>query len=228
MTGSRLWIKNFQKIIAIALMIAWIFIGVPRIWNFPPKIQEAQAAIALRGTTKIGSAGNGGDVTLTFDTGGNAPQTGDVVILFGGRGNTSDTQAWGPITSGYTAIATIDSTGPKFGVWYKVMGATADTTVTGEGGGSGAHGVAYGAYVIDGSTIDSAIFDQTAVSTGQVTQVPNGPAIVTQTDGALVVTHAAGGTNDMSRGTVSGYTLIPGASVNETNDFASEAAYTTV
>ncbi|HAQ05975.1 TPA: hypothetical protein DCP13_04255, partial [Candidatus Azambacteria bacterium] len=32
----------------------------------------------------------------------------------------------------------------------------------------------------------------------------------------------------MSRGTVSGYTLIPGASVNETNDFASEAAYTTV
>ena len=228
MTGSRLWIKNFQKIIAIALMIAWIFIGVPRIWNFPPKIQEAQAAIALRGTTKIGSVGNGGDVTLTFDTGGNAPQTGDVVILFGGRGNISDAQAWGPITSGYTAIATINSTGPKFGVWYKVMGATADTTVTGEGGGSGAHGVAYGAYVIDGSTIDSAIFDQTAVSTGQVTQVPNGPAIVTQTDGALVVTHAAGGTNDMSRGTVSGYTLIPGASVNETNDFASEAAYTTV
>ena len=87
MTGSRLWIKNFQKIIAIALMIAWIFIGVPRIWNFPPQIQEAQAAVALRGTTKIGSAGNGGDVTLTFDTGGNAPQTGDVVILFGGRGN---------------------------------------------------------------------------------------------------------------------------------------------
>src|SRR3990167_5435625 len=228
MTGSRLWIKNFQKIIAIALMIAWIFIGVPRIWNFPPQIQEAQAAVALRGTTKIGSAGNGGDVTLTFDTGGNAPQTGDVVILFGGRGNTSDAQAWGPITSGYTAIATINSTGPKFGVWYKVMGATADTTVTGEGGGSGAHGVAYGAYVIDGSTIDSAIFDQTAVSTGQVEQVPNGPAIVTQTDGALVVTHAAGGTNDTSRGTVSGYTLIPGASVNETNDFASEAAYTTV
>src|SRR3989338_2222058 len=122
MTGSRLWIKNFQKIIAIALMIAWIFIGVPRIWNFPPKIQEAQAAIALRGTTKIGSAGNGG--------------------------NTSDAQAGGPITADYTAIATIDSTGPKFGVWYKVMGATADTTVQGEGGGSGAQGVAYGAYVI--------------------------------------------------------------------------------
>src|SRR3989344_1707142 len=228
MTGSRLWIKNFQKIIAIALMIAWIFIGVPRIWNFPPQIQEAQAAVALRGTTKIGSAWNGGDVTLTFDTGGNAPQTGDVVILFGGRGNTSDTQAWGPITSGYTAIATIDSTGPKFGVWYKVMGVTPDTTVTGDGGGSGAHGVAYGAYVIDGGTIDSAIFDQTAVSTGHVTQVPNGPAIVTQTDGALVVTHAAGDRNDTSRGTVSGYTKIPGASVNETNDFASEAAYTTV
>lgn len=185
-------------------------------------------AIEFRGTPKIGSALNGGDVTLTFDTGADAPVEGDVVVLFGGRGNSSDATAWGPITSGYTAIATIDSTGPKFGVWYKVMGASPDTDVQGEGGGSAAHGVVYGCYVIKGNTIDPAIFDQTATSTGQVTAVPNGPSIVTQTAGALVVTHYGAGANDTSRGTVSGYTLIPGASVNETNDFVSEAAYAVV
>jgi len=182
--------------------------------------------IAFRGTPKIGSASNGGDVVLTFDTGAGAPLEGDVIFLFGGRGNSSDATAWGPITSGYTPILVIDSTGPKFGVWYKVVGPITDLNVQGEGGASTAHGVVYGAYVIDGSTIDPVIFDQTSVSTGQQTAwVPNGPAIVTQTAGAWVITHAACSLNDTSRGLVSGYTLIPGASVNETDDFVSEAAY---
>ncbi|KKT36203.1 MAG: hypothetical protein UW27_C0012G0001, partial [Parcubacteria group bacterium GW2011_GWA1_44_13] len=190
------------------------------------KIHEARAAVALRGTNKQGVASNGGDVTLTFDTGGGAPQQGDVVILWGGRGNSSDATAWGPITTGYNAISTINSTGPKFGVWYKVMGVTPDTQVQGEGGAGAAHGVVYGAYVIDGTTIDPVIFDQTAVSTGQLSSwVPNGPAIVTQTDGALVVTHAAASATDSTRGTVSGYTILTGGTVNETDDFVSEAAY---
>ncbi|MEK7123720.1 MAG: hypothetical protein AAB851_02390, partial [Patescibacteria group bacterium] len=106
------------------------------------------------------------------------------------------------------------------------MGATPDTTAQGEGGGSGAHGVVYGAYVINGSTLDSAIFDQTAVSTGELTSwVPDGPAITTQTAGAWVITHAANSVNDTSRGTVTNYALFTGASVNETDDFNSEAAY---
>ncbi|KKT07660.1 MAG: Fibronectin type III domain protein [Candidatus Nomurabacteria bacterium GW2011_GWB1_43_20] len=190
------------------------------------KIHEARAAVALRGANKQGSGTNGSDITLTFDTGGGAPQTGDVVILYGGRGNTSDAQAFGPITSGYTPIATINSTGPKFGVWYKVMGVTPDTTVQGEGGASTAHGVAYGAYVIDGTTIDPAIFDQVAVSTGQLSSwVPNGPAIVTQTDGAFVVTHAANSVIDTSRGTVSGYTLFTAAAGNDSNDINIQTAY---
>lgn len=231
---KRKIVKISRFFLVFILIFSWVFGGRPEVLNlqlgkynlnFPPKIQKAQAAIALRGTPKIGSASNGGDVTLTFDTGGSAPLQGDVVFLFGGRGNSSDAFAWGPITSGYIAIATIDSTGPKFGVWYKVMGGTPDLTVQGEGGGDAATGVVYGAYVIDGSTIDPGIFDQTATSTGQVTAVPNGPSIVTQTAGAWVITHAAASATDSTRGTVTNYTLIPGATVNESDDFVSEAAY---
>ncbi len=179
--------------------------------------------VALRGTPQIGSAINGGDVTLTFDV---TPVQGDVVILFGGRGNSNDANAWGPITTGYTLIASIDTTtAPKFGVWWKKMGASPDTQVQGAGGASAAHGVVYGSYVIDGSTIASIIFDQTATSTGEVTAVPDGPAITTQRAGAWVVTHAGFNLNDVSRGTVTNYTLIPGASVNETDDMVAEAAY---
>jgi len=229
----KMKIKRLIKpLLIIVLTFSWLLTGWPGVWltnqiRFPQKISNVQAApIALRGTAKIGIGSNGSDVTLTFDTGGGAPQEGDVVFLWGGHGNSSDANAFGPITAGYSMVGTIDSTGPKFGVWYKVMGATPDTQVQGEGGGNAAHGVVYGAYVIDGSTIDASIFDQTAVSTGQMASwVPNGPAINVQTAGAWVITHAAASATDSSRGTVSGYTLIPGQTVNETDDFVSEAAY---
>ena len=224
--------RLIKPLLIIVLTFSWLLTGWPGVWltnqiRFPQKISNVQAApIALRGTAKIGIGSNGSDVTLTFDTGGGAPQEGDVVFLWGGHGNSSDANAFGPITAGYSVVGTIDSTGPKFGVWYKVMGATPDTQVQGEGGGNAAHGVVYGAYVIDGSTIDASIFDQTAVSTGQMASwVPNGPAINVQTAGAWVITHAAASATDSSRGTVSGYTLIPGQTVNETDDFVSEAAY---
>ena len=221
--------KEAVRIIAVGVILMLVLFFSSDILNLFTISPTQAAAISLRGTSKIGSASNGRDVTLTFDTGGNAPQTGDVVFLWGGRGNSSDAQAWGPITTGYTAIATIDSTGPKFGVWYKVMGGTPDTQVQGEGGGSTSHGVVYGAYVIDGSTLDLAIFDQTAVSTGELSSwVPDGPAITTQTAGAWVITHAANSTNDASRGTVTNYTLFTGASVNEPDDFNSESAYRTI
>jgi hypothetical protein len=188
-------------------------------------------ALPLRGTAKFAGAADGLDITLTFDGGGSAPQTGDIVFLFGGRGNSSDAQAFGPITAGYTACPMaaganpIDSTGPKFGVWYKVMGGTPDTSVQGEGGGNGVHGVAYGAFVLDGSLVDPAIFDVNGQSTGQVTQVPNAPSITTVNPG-WVIAFAASGTRDTTHGTVSGYTSIAGGeSTNETDDIGIEAWY---
>lgn len=182
-------------------------------------------ALPLRGTAKSGTATNGGDPTLTFDTGAGAPLEGDVVILFGGRGNSSDANAFGPITSGYTEVASNSGTGVKFGVWYKVMGATPDTSVQCEGGGNAASAVAYGAFVLDGSLIDAAIFDATATTVVQGARVPNCAAITTVTDGAWVIALYGNGLVDTSRGVPSGYTTIVGNSANDSDDISIDAAY---
>src|SRR3990167_2357153 len=180
-------------------------------------------ALPLRGTAKSGTATNGGDPTLTFDTGGGAPQTGDVVIFFGGHGVNSATAA-GPITAGYTAIH-VDANAPDRGVWYKVMGASPDLTVQGEGGGNSADAVAYGAFVLDGSLIDAAIFDQTSVETTAGTRVPNAGSIVTQTNGAWVIAIGMNRLVDTSRGVPLNYTTIIGASANDASDLSIDAAY---
>ena len=180
-------------------------------------------ALPLRGTAKSCTATNGGDPTLTFDTGGGAPLEGDVVILFGGHGVTSATPA-GPITAGYTAIH-VDANAPDRGAWYKVMAPTPDLTVQGEGGGNGSDAVAYGAFVLDGSLIDPAIFDQTSVETTEGTRVPNAAPITTQTNGAWVIAIGFNSVVDTSRGVPSGYTTIIGASANDAADISIDAAY---
>ena len=173
--------------------------------------------------------GNTNGIDVQFDLSLNNMVQGDIVVCYGGRANTSDAQAFGPITAGYTAVPVsagtnpINSTGPKFGVWYKVMGATPDTVLDLEGGGSTAHGVAYCAYVLDGSAVDPAIFDVNAVSSGQVTEVPNGRSITTVTDGAWVVVHAANSVADASTGVVTGYTRVTGNLGNDTDDITVDA-----
>ncbi|MGH7510888.1 MAG: hypothetical protein ACREMZ_15655 [Gemmatimonadales bacterium] len=186
----------------------------------------------FRGTPKSDGVTNGGNVVLTFDVGADAPQEGDVVIFYGGRGNNtnSDPNAWGPVTSGYEAVETLqpavpNTLCPKWGLWKKVMGATPDLTVEGAGGGGTNQGAAYSCYVLDKSLIDAAIFDAVAVNTGEVTQVPDGPAITTQTAGAWVITHAAVNNIDDTRGTVANYTIIPGAIGNDNQDCNIEAAW---
>ncbi len=165
---------------------------------------NAQAAIALRGTGKIAGVISGADVTLTFDTGGSAPQTGDLVIVFGGSGSDGVPTTKQINTAGYTEITLTNGADVQVGAWYKIMGSTPDLTVQGEGGGDAGDGVAYGAYVIDGSTVISTLFDQTTTSVGQVTGVPDGPSIVTQTAGAGIITLAGGHLTDTTPGTVGG------------------------
>jgi len=43
-------IGQLRKILIILLVFAWIFSGWPKIFNFPPKIQEARAAINFERT----------------------------------------------------------------------------------------------------------------------------------------------------------------------------------
>lgn len=193
------------------------------------------ASVAAQPTIKTQSGGavaavcaggtNGGDTTLNFDN----VAAGDITVLYGGRGNSSDAQAFGPVTAGYIAIATIDSTGPKFGVWYKVQGGSPDASVVGEGGGGTAHGRVYCAYVLDGATVDAALFDAAATSTGQVAAVPNCAAITTVTPDAMVACHSAVNNVDTSVGTVSGYTsfIASGTAGNDSDDITIAAAHFT-
>src|SRR3989338_6834942 len=210
--------KKYRLLVFSAAVVAVLFFAS---WN----VNSAQAAITLRGTAKIGSDINGNDVTLTFDTtGGNAPLPGDVVIFFGGHGCDCVCTAIGPITSWYTLATSTDGADVQVGVWYKVMGDPPDLTVQGEGGGDTGDAVAYGAYIIDGTTLDAAIFDQTAVKVAQVTGVPAAPSIVTQTAEAMVIAVAGGHLTDATTGTVSGYTNDLTAAPGDTDDITLAAA----
>jgi hypothetical protein len=179
--------------------------------------------IALRGTGKSGNATNGGDVTLTFDAGAGAPQTGDYVVVFGGHGTTVTTLlppgAAAPNDGTYTQVGIHTGSAPVFGAWIKKMGATPDTQVVGSGGGNASDAVAYGAWVISGVDL-STPQDQTATTAGPTTSTnPNGASITTVTDNAWVLTMAGSVVNDGTPGTISGYTNQKNANATDTSPF---------
>ena len=79
---------RFLKFFIIFLVIfCWIFSGFPRIWQnpaFPPKIQEAQAAVSYVGGQVGSFAGKTSATTVTFAlTNGSAstPAAGDLVLV---------------------------------------------------------------------------------------------------------------------------------------------------
>ena len=167
--------------------------------------EDAAAAdpnIAIRGTPKSASSSN--NITLTFDTGEDAPVEGDVAIIFGGG---FDAAGHSMVTAGYTPLATVDDTVVVFG-FYKKMGATPDLTAVITGTGDGFIEKTASCVILSGVHAD--VVDQTAVeATGS--GAPNPGAITTLTDGAWVL--ALGGSapdDDSSRGEIAGYTLIAG------------------
>lgn len=169
-------------------------------------------AITLVGTPQGVATGNGADVTITFDV---APQEGDTVYLVGGRG---DGTAAGPITTGYTELerGVPPGTARDFGVWRKRMGATPDTSVTAEGGGSSTSAAAYVSIVlrgVDEASPEDATTTEATDTTGNV----DPPAITTQTDGAWVI--ACGGHPNSSVADVapSGYTNLISVAEVDTN-----------
>lgn len=177
--------------------------------------------ISLVGTAQANSALNGANVTLTFST---VPQSGDVVFFYGGYPFRAGSPPAGPTNTGYKLIASNSANTPHWGVWYKVLSGSTDTTVTGVGSGNASDATAYGAYVLRGTDTGS-LFSATATTAGPTAAVPNGPAITTADANAWVITHAGAAVNDTSRGTVTGYTILTGASGNDTVDISTEAAY---
>ena len=135
-------------------------------------------AITLIGTVQTGSATNGNDVTLTFD---GSPAENDVVILVGGHG---DNGAGGNAgATGYTEVGKISDANFEFGVFYKVMGATPDTDVTGQGDGVVQTGTAYASYMLRG--VDTSNVSDTAVTTNTTPDAAfDSPSITTVTDAA--------------------------------------------
>src|SRR3990167_8430376 len=173
--------------------------------------------IALRGTTKSAKVASGADITLTFDTGGGAPQQGDIVLLFGGHGSDGASGGQGPNTGGYTQrTLSVTNSNVVGGFWYKVMGPSPDLTVVCEGGGDTGDGVYYAAVVLNGTTVDAAIFDQadTLVDSAASSAAPDCGAITVNTVGAWVIGFCIAELNDRTPGLPANYSqLAAGANV---------------
>lgn len=145
--------------------------------------------ISRIGTMQSGDTNNGGNVTLTFDV---APSENDLVVLFGGNGDNDGVGNIGPSTAGYTQAALRYSADEPFstGVWWKVMGGTPDTTVTGQGSGNSQEGTAYFAIVLRNADTTTPM-DATPVELDQGAAQPDCPSITTVSDGAWVFAYFA-------------------------------------
>lgn len=128
------------------------------------------------------TAGGGGSPVITF---GVALQQNDIVVVFGGINNQTDTA--GVSTSGYTQLAQFNSTtgtaSRNMWVGYARMGSTPDTSVTCNGGASES---VYEAMYFRGVDTSTAI-DQTTTTTFAQTTNPDCPSITTVTNNAAVL-----------------------------------------
>jgi hypothetical protein len=180
------------------------------------------ATITVRGTPQSsGGAGvDGNDITLTFDE---APQEGDVVLVFGGHGDTVTTiDAPG---SGYTEIFKNEGTKPIGGVWYKVMGSTPDTDVVCRGGGNVNDAVGYGAIVLSGVDTSNVLDVPITTASGSTPAQPDSPAITTVTDGAFVFSIGLNSTTDATVTEPLGYSTDFGGTGGDVADFSAYGAY---
>jgi len=120
---------------------------------------------------------NGADVTLTLPS----MLADDLVIVANGIGDNSGTdQNLVMITTGYTEVADLfsnDNRDTNFGVFWKKMGATPDTTAQVEGFGNSAQGVAAVAMAFRGVDTTTPMDVTPTTATGIDTFNPNPPSI---------------------------------------------------
>ncbi len=111
----------FMRLLVFILIIGWIFSGWPQIWNFPPKVQEAFAAIAIRATGAYVSAT--ANLTPVIPAGAVA---GDMMLLIYGTKPYSDVPSYpagwveiGSATDG-TVAAGVDVGSMRTSIAWKV------------------------------------------------------------------------------------------------------------
>lgn len=162
-------------------------------------------AIGFVGSLAPVGANNGGNVTLAFsnlqDSGGSAAslQQGDVVVCAYASSGTADaamstsSTGWTEVHENYANGSSVDT---NLALYYKVMGASPDTSFVGVGPGGSSNatiGVAFAFRGVDGAVIDTAFNAVSHSATGTGTTKPNPPAITPTTAGAWIVVAGAGG-----------------------------------
>jgi len=183
-------LKTVQRLSVVFLIFVWVFSGWPQVWNFPPHVQTAEAAVTFVGSAEA----SGNSASYDVDLSGLSLQEGDLVIVssgYAGSGNGNP----GVSTAGYTEISDLyanDSIDANFSVNWKVMGASPDSTVTCLGSGSATNGAVCIAYVWRGADRTTPMDVTETEATGTNSPVPNSPSITPSTAGAIVVSLGLG------------------------------------
>jgi hypothetical protein len=146
-------------------------------------------SVITSGTQTLGAT-NGADVTLTLPT----LSQGDVVYVAAGRANggpTVNSSGWG------SPVAEAQNGTHILRVWRKIMGSTPDTSVEIEGGGSAATATR-AIYVALSGVDQTSPEDVTPTTANGSSTNPNAPAIVSVTDGAVILAFASSRVADTS------------------------------
>lgn len=184
-----------------------------------------------------GTAINGGNVTLdlTALTGGSASSASqnDVVVVLGGQAAGTNGVAPTMASSGWTQIATgiandIRASGAT--AWYKVMGATPDTSVQVNGNANANNSVTALAFVFSSVDTTTPIDATAVVNAVSDTVIPSFSAITSSANdrGLVIIGAAIGANNEGARYYVDNnavYEYVIGVGANDTNDCASGMGY---
>ena len=162
-------------------------------------------------------AANGANPSLSLAT----ASPGDLVIAFTGHGIT-DSSTVGLSSSGYTQIATDTASAPAYWIGYKFMGGTPDTSVVGLGEGNANDAAGISRIIISGVDTGTPLDVSATFANGNSTN-PNPAAIVSVTDGCLIVVFAISMSNDGAVTGPSGYSNHTNFGLNETTDDCSIA-----
>ncbi len=142
------------------------------------------------GGGQLASTGSGANAAITLSP---APLENFYIVLFGGHSHEGGNLA-GPNEAGYTTVFVEDfldgdTDGMEWGLWYKLMGPTPDTVVTGLGSGNNRHATVYGALVLSGVHLTTFLDVAHVLDTTPTNLDP--PSITPITPGSLILIGAA-------------------------------------
>ena len=187
--------KSAQFILIFALAVGWIFSGWPQIFDFPPDIRKALAALQYVGGvtgSRIGSTSQGLTLSLTGLTGGigSSAAAGDIVVAVVSTGSTVDRAIGVATPTDFTEeqeLYSDDTADNNLSVSWKIMGSTPDTSIVTSPSNSTADGLSAAVhvwrYVDQGTPFDVAETTATGINTGQ----PTPSAITPSSSGAIVL-----------------------------------------